>query len=208
MLQSKDLVLRDFKESDIEKRMFWETVETEWQLWDAPWEFAGLTGTEKKKHLQSYERMMREWLVNAAPADEMRKSFQIDTLGTDTRYIGWVAAYYLNENDVYTKIRTDRCAVGIDIPDVSARGKGYAYQALGLFIEYLYAHGEKEICLQTWSGNERMVHIAENMGFEECGRKKELRTVRGKKYDALTFRLNREKFAAFRAGECENCRSV
>ena len=99
MLQSKDLVLRDFKESDIEKRMFWETVETEWQLWDAPWEFVGLTGTEKKKHLQSYERMMREWLVNAAPADEMRKSFQIDTLGADARYIGWVAAYYLNEND-------------------------------------------------------------------------------------------------------------
>ncbi len=23
--------------ADIEDRIYWETVETEWQLWDAPW---------------------------------------------------------------------------------------------------------------------------------------------------------------------------
>lgn len=39
MIQISDgrVILRDFKESDIEKRIYWDTVETEWQLWDAPW---------------------------------------------------------------------------------------------------------------------------------------------------------------------------
>lgn len=57
---------------------------------------------------------------------------------------------------------------------------------------------ETEIYIQTWSGNERMVHIAEKMGFEECDRKKNFRTVRGRTYDGLTFRLNEQKYAVFK----------
>ena len=38
---------------------------------------------------------------------------------------------------------------------------------------------------------------AEKMGFEECCRKVGVRSVRGQVYDGLTFKLNRDKFAAF-----------
>lgn len=41
MIKTKDIILRDFKESDIEKKIYWKTVETEWQLWDGPWEHEG-----------------------------------------------------------------------------------------------------------------------------------------------------------------------
>ena len=50
--------------------------------------------------------------------------------GEEPRLIGWVASYHLTEHFVFTKEITDRCAVGIDIPDQSARGNGYSYQAL------------------------------------------------------------------------------
>ena len=66
-----------------------------------------------------------------------------------------------------------------------------------MFIKYLIDKGIDDIYTQTWSGNERMVHIAEKIGFEEYRRKKEFRLVRGKKYDGLTFRLNMEKFKKF-----------
>ena len=197
MLHTKEIVLRDFKEADIETRIYWQTVETEWQLWDGPWEFEGLTGTERKNHLENFKASLVKRETYSGTDGERRKRFQIDTRGTNARYIGWVASYYINEHDVFTSRDTGRCAIGIDIPDMASRGKGYAYQALSLFINYLTEHGEQEICLQTWSGNERMVHIAEKIGFEECGRKKDLRLVRGKKYDALTFRLNRGKYADF-----------
>ena len=130
-------------------------------------------------------------------ADEKRRTFQIDVRGEVPECIGWVASYYLTENYIFTKEVTGRCAVGIDFPEQSGRGHGYGYQALILFINYLLDHGEKDLYLQTWSGNVRMIHIAERMGFEECRRKKGIRTVRGEKYDALTFRLNMEKYAAF-----------
>ena len=34
----QDIILRDYRESDIEDDIRWNTVETEWALWDAPWE--------------------------------------------------------------------------------------------------------------------------------------------------------------------------
>ena len=47
------------------------------------------------------------------------------------------------------------------------------------------------------SGNNRMIHVAEKIGFKECRRKKDLRKVRGQHYDGLTFKLDEEKFWAF-----------
>ncbi len=198
VLRANDVYLRDFKESDIERRIYWETVETEWQRWDSPWEFVGLTGSEKENHLQELMKTMHEWTKYPTSASVRRDRFQIDICGKETKCIGWVASYYITENYIFTTSKTDHCAVGIDIPDQSARGKGYAYQALCLFIDYLLEHGETEIYTQTWSGNARMVHIAERMGFEECGRKKNLRMVRGKRYDWVTFHLDRKKYTAFK----------
>jgi len=37
-LQNDKVILRDFIKSDIDDVIRWETIETEWQLWDAPWE--------------------------------------------------------------------------------------------------------------------------------------------------------------------------
>lgn len=39
-----------------------------------------------------------------------------------------------------------------------------------------------------------MINLAEKLGFEECSRKENFRNVRGKEYDGLTFRLNRELY--------------
>ena len=188
-LQAKDIILRDFKESDIEKRTYWETVETEWQRWDSPWEYEDLTGSEKAKRFVDLLKMIHGWLRHPLPDSAKRDRFEIEVCGTEPKYIGWVASYYINEHFTFTQSRTERCAIGIDIPDSSARGKGYAGQALSLFMDYLFEHGETDIYIQTWSGNERMIHIAEKLGFEECGRKKNLRVVRGKVYDWVTFRL-------------------
>jgi RimJ/RimL family protein N-acetyltransferase len=58
-------------------------------------------------------------------------------------------------------------------------------------------HGESEIYIQTWSGNERMIHIAQKIGFEEYRRKIGIRSVRGGTYDGLTFKLNGERFKEF-----------
>ena len=79
--------------------------------------------------------------------------------------------------------------MGIDLPERWARGKGYAREALSLFIRYLQDAGEGEIDTQTWSGNMPMIRLAERLGFRECHREMGVRRVKGKAYDALSFRL-------------------
>lgn len=198
MIIYKDIILRDFILSDIEKRIDWETNETEWKLWDAPWEYEGLTPEEEEQAFKDYVDKLNglaEKFKNM-PESEQRSSFQIVTREDQEKYVGYVNSYEIDESYNYTAGQ-GYCTVGINIPDLSARGKGYSYQALCAFIKYLLEHGKESIYLQTWSGNERMVHVAEKTGFEECNRNIGTRFVRGKTYDGLTFKLNMEKFEAF-----------
>lgn len=58
-LSDEKVILRDFIESDIQTRVRWETEETEWQAWDAPWEFAALSGKEREAALAEYIEKMR-----------------------------------------------------------------------------------------------------------------------------------------------------
>jgi len=50
---------------------------------------------------------------------------------------------------------------------------------------------------QTWSGNKRMIGLAQKLGFEICQLVPNKRRVRGKLYDGLTFKLNVDKFKTF-----------
>ena len=105
-------------------------------------------------------------------------------------------SYNIDDNYRYT-IGPGNCAIGIDIPDMSSRRKGYATASWDLFIHYLLSNGKKDIYTQTWSGNERVIGLMKKLGFEECNRLKGYRTVRGQLYDSLTFKLNKEKYNDF-----------
>ena len=195
MLKNANIILRDLQKSDIEKRIYWEKEETEWQMWDAPWEYENLTAEEEQKEFESYIASLKERVeaVKNLSAEEKRFGFQIAVNNETQDYIGWCNSYLIDEEYNISDEGTKR-TIGIDIPQMAARGKGYAYQALQMFIAYLLEQGEKEIYTQTWSGNIRMISLAEKLGFEECKRKKGFRLVRGEHYDGLSFRLNLEKF--------------
>lgn len=188
ILKDDTVLLRDFKREDIAKRIEWETEKTEWQLWDGPWEYEGLTEEQKKEELQKYIKAMEKWaaLYETLPDEMPRKSFQICT--PEGEYVGWCSSYFINE-DYDSDEDGDRLAIGIDLPEENVRGKGLATHALQLFMAYLRTLGFTELYAQTWSGNERMIGLAEKLGFAECGREPKECTVRGQQYDGLTFRI-------------------
>ena len=51
-----------------------------------------------------------------------------------------------------------------------------------------------------------MIGLAKKLGFEEYKRKPDLRTVRGQKYDGLTFRLNLEFYQESKQKQIEKQR--
>ena len=190
-IEYKDIILRDMTEADIEDDIRWYTLETDWSNWDAPWEpLPDISNTD------SYRK--KELLKLAEPKDKIRWGFEIET--AEGNHIGTVNSYMINENFEWISVKDikpgDKAfrTVGISICESSFCGKGFGTKALAAFINYYLENGEDEIYCQTWSGNIRMVKCAEKLGFEICKRKIDYREVNGKKYDGLTFKLNKEKF--------------
>ncbi|MBR5948874.1 MAG: GNAT family N-acetyltransferase [Clostridia bacterium] len=176
------LILRDITEADIEDYIRWFTVETEWDNWDAPWEPIE-DGTEEKQREIWTEYYQK---VRYLPEDRRRWKFEIEADGV---HIGWVSAY--TDLD-YLENEEGLPAIGICIPPIEMRSGGLGTQALKAFIEYYRSLGYKSVYTQTWSGNARMVRVADKLGFIEVCRKKDIREVNGEKYDAITWRLDLE----------------
>lgn len=194
-IQYKNIILRDYRESDIDDEVRWNTVETAWALWDGPWEM--------EERLANYNeeedrRELRKFLEK--PKEGHRWTFEIDTI--EGVHIGAVNAYCIDEEYNWQEKlpkeewKTARWAVGIDISESSFWSGGYGTQALTAFVHYCIEDGFTELYTQTWSGNERMIGLAHKLGFRECCRKKGLREVRGGIYDGLSFRLNLDAFSA------------
>ncbi len=192
-LENERVILRDLIASDVEDRVRWQTAETEWLSWDAPWENDPRSIFYEPFNEEQYRRACAARLAHPLDEDAMRMSFQICANDGKETHIGWCNCYYIDEEYNYTRY-VARHAIGIDIPATAARRKGYATAAWTLFIRYLYAHGVTDIYTQTWSGNLRVQGLIKKLGFIEVSRKKDRHIINGEYYDALTFRLSRYAF--------------
>lgn len=185
-LENEKVILRDMIKSDIEDRIYWETVETEWQAWDAPWE-------EEDFNIENYKETALKNIKALKTSNRMRTTFQICINDENQTHIGWCNVYKIDQNYHYTKDE-GFYTIGIDIPMVSARKKGYATAAWMLLIKYLEEQNIHKIYTQTWSGNFPVLGLIEKLGFKEVKREVNKRTVNKKHYDALTFLLDFKAF--------------
>lgn len=189
----ENIVLRDMEERDIDDEIRWNTTETAWALWDAPWEME-----EELRDFdpEQYRQKELEWVRARKP--DHRLSLEIDT--NHGVHIGSVSAYCIDENCECRKLspgedrRKARWAVGIEINESSRWSMGWGTQALTAWVRYYLEAGYTDLYAQTWSGNLRMIALAEKLGFRECRRKPGIRLVRGGVYGGLTFRLDRAAF--------------
>lgn len=174
------ILLRDMRESDIEDYVRWFTVDTEWMKWDAPWEAeAPASEADTRKEWAAYYQSMQ-----ALPESAVRWKFEIEWNG---RHVGWVSRYTDLE---YMENKDSIPAIGIDIPEKAVRKQGIGTEALASFIQYLREKGFSSIYTQTWSGNMAMLRVAEKLNFKPFFQANNYRTVEGKAYDAVTFKLD------------------
>lgn len=197
-LKYHNIILRDMRESDIDDEICWNTVQTEWALWDAPWE------TEEELRTfdpEAHRKKELEWL--AKPRPDHRRCLELDTW--DGVHLGAVNCYCIDGDcnwlekapETEEERQKARWAVGLDIHDPAYWNGGWGAQALAAFIRYHLEGGYTDLYTQTWSGNARMIALAEKLGFRECRRKEGIRQVRGGTYDGLTFRLDRAAFEEY-----------
>ena len=191
-IEYQGIVLRDMEEKDIGDWLRWRTVETAWGDWDAPWEPFAPIGEEAYR-LRELDKLRK-------PRPDHRLRLEID--GPDGVHIGAVSAYRLDDDFNWSASsggendRRAKWALGIDICESARWSGGLGTRAFTAWVRYWLEAGYTDLYTQTWSGNARMVGLAEKLGFREYCRKAGLRQVRGGTYDGLTFRLDREAFAA------------
>lgn len=190
-IKGQKVLLRDFIKEDIEDRIRWETIETEWLEWDAPWEME-----EEYFNPKEYQSLMNKRLSIKHDHNRFRYGFQICINDRTEKHIGWINAYNIDDEYCYTN-GDGKLTIGINIPDLSSRRRGYATEAWAIYIKYVLDNGIENIYTQTWSGNIRVIGLMRKLGFEVCNREEGYRIVRGKLYDGLTFKLNIIKYNEF-----------
>jgi len=192
VIRHKNIVLRSIVESDIADWVEWSTSETEWTDWNAPW-WKDDPGYCPKRWAEQLIQNRRRELVASPPDVHVRLCIETDC----GRHIGSVSRatdLRLYSEDA-VKGYDDKLKLGIVIPPVDARGKGYGVNALTLWMAYLFdKHGTDMLYTQTWSGNLPMVALAERVGFAEHVRRAGTREVRGKAYDAVGFSITKDDF--------------
>lgn len=190
----KDIILRDYRESDIADDIRWMTVETAWAEWDSPWE--AVKEIKAFNRDQFIEETMKQ-LQKVQDEHEFRWTFEIDI--RDGIHIGSVNSYLNDREYKWKPASQGGClhTLGIGIYESSYWHKGYGTQAIVAFINYHVSQGIEELYTETWSSNHRMLAMAQKIGFELCDRQAGIREYGGKIIDGLTFKLNMETFDAF-----------
>ena len=190
-IKYKDIVLRDYRESDIEDEVRWNTVDTAWGDWDAPWEpFPDLSADDLRQRGRKR--------LQAVP-EEGALRWRLEIATADGAHIGTVAAYLMTEDFQWREHGPEEApgpdtpvALGLDIMDSACWSGGWGTRALTAWARHWLDRGCRELYTQTWSGNTRMIGLANKLGFSEYLRKPGIRQVRGGAYDGLTFRLDVE----------------
>jgi putative hydrolase of HD superfamily len=104
---------------------------------------------------------------------------------------GMVSRYWESEE-------TKWLSLGITIYDPAYWSGGIGFEAFGLWSDYVLRQMPElvRVGLGTWSGNVRMMRLAEKLGFvqEACFRK--ARIVRGEYYDSVGYGVLREEWEA------------
>jgi RimJ/RimL family protein N-acetyltransferase len=101
-----------------------------------------------------------------------------------------VNAYNINKDP-------NKLAVGITLRESQFWGMGLGSQAFLLWLAYQFNQpGRRQIYCQTWSGNTRMIKLAEKYSFTFHSREQYYWEANGQFYDGLTFILTRDAFQA------------
>lgn len=135
----------------------------------------------------SKEQHREKWLK----ADDIANGVPASLIITaDGKTIGYVGAYWVDRN-------TNWLETGIVIYNTDYWNGGYGSEAYRLWIDFLFEFTDlHRLGMSTWSGNERMMKVAQRLGMKEEARIRKARMVEGAYYDAIKMGMLREEWTA------------
>lgn len=185
-VESPRVRLRPFREADLANYAHWLAPHHAWRRFDGP--YYGSPGPEG---IARCVARARESITCGAEAQDGPGSLThagdapyraVIALRDDDRLIGAVTWYWIDEVANWR-------ALGIDIYDDTLWGRGLGFEALGLWIDHLFAVVPElpRLDMRTWSGNIGMMRLADKVGFTLEARFRDAREINGERYDGLGY---------------------
>jgi len=181
-IEGSTIRLRDIQLADLDTYRHWQQPGHAWQALDGPY-YPKATSEQVDKLIDRLKER-----IAADDWSNPRTRLMIADKQSDTLF-GTVTRYWISEE-------TSWSAVGIVIFDPSYWRQGIGYQALGMWIDYLFKQFPAwvRLDLRTWSGNHGMVGLATKLGYREEARFRKARIVNGEYFDGLGFGILRDEW--------------
>ncbi len=183
MKQGNQIKLRDWIKEDLERYEFWYTGKKKWMDFDAPY----YRKPSKKEIQDKLSEITESIKINNWQIPRKRL---VIANRDDDKLIGTVSWYWQSEE-------TNWKSIGIVIYDEQYWGKGIGFDALQLWMDYLFKIDSRliRLDLRTWSGNQRMMQLAKKLGFKEEARFRKARIINGKYFDSIGMGILREEWS-------------
>lgn len=175
-----EIILRDLEVSDLDSYFYWNLPSREFHNYNGPY-YRKMNEIELREHVDS----LRVKLENGAVLDQEK----IITHALTNEILGAVNWYWKSEETFWMEI-------GIVIFNEDYWGKGIGYIALKKWVDRIFESNQKlvRLGLTTWSGNNRMIKLAQKLTFRCEAVYRKARIVNGEYYDSISYGVLREEW--------------
>ncbi|WP_214833627.1 GNAT family protein [Exiguobacterium sp. s152] len=174
MVRDEALVIRPIESRDLDRlwELMYKDEAPEFKKWDAPY----------------FEHRAQTYEVYCQNAGEHVGRDDMWVIEVDGTVYGTVSFYYEDAGQNWLE-------VGIILHQADRWNRGIGTRALKLWVGHLFQTlPTVRVGLTTWSGNERMMKVAEKIGMRLEGRIRQVRVVDDVRYDSIRMGVLREEW--------------
>lgn len=182
MDKAVNLIIRDLEIKDLDDYFYWNLPDREFHKFNGPY-YARKNEEELRKYVDEIKGLLVQGQSN------VQKNKKIIANKDTDQIIGQVNWYWKSEETRWMEI-------GIVIFNEGYWGKGIGYAALKLWINTIFNDNPSlvRLGLTTWSGNLRMMHLAEKLGFVQEAVYRKARIVNNEYYDSISYGVLKEEW--------------
>ena len=182
MDKSINLIIRELEMKDLNHYLYWNHPSREFHKFNGPY-----YGRKNEVELRKYIGEIKELLIKGE-SNVLKNKKIIANKDTD-EIIGQLNWYWKSEETLWME-------VGIVIFNENYWGKGIGYKALMMWIDYIFNQKPQlvRLGLSTWSGNLRMMRLAEKLGFLKEAVYRKARIVNNEYYDSISYGILKEEW--------------
>ena len=187
MSKSMNIVLRELEIKDLEDYLYWNHPSREFHKFNGPY-----YGKSNEEELCNHIEELKVILVKGEN-NSIKNIRIIANIDTD-EIIGRVNWYWKSEETLWMEI-------GIVIFNDDYWGWGIGYKALRMWVDETFDQNPKliRLGLSTWSGNGRMMNLAEKLGFIKEAVYRKARIVDNQYYDSVSYGILKEEWQTLRS---------